>query len=120
MMLRPDGLCSIYSHRPFMCRNAFAHKVCTVESHDIFGFGNLVILAYHMRHEVHTHFRLDRFDRPGIRTASVSFFLPEGLLWLRDHPALDRLRSLFLDGQEPTSRSVQGPEAQPGDQIIEP
>lgn len=96
--LDAQGACSVHAVRPFICRNAYALTRCTRTAMGVFGYGDLTILARRLRAELHRHFDLSRFDPPGppiVRTETAVFYLPEGLVFVRDRMPLDALRPLF-------------------------
>ncbi|MCK6570553.1 YkgJ family cysteine cluster protein [Myxococcota bacterium] len=93
-----QGACSVHAVRPFLCRNAYAFTRCTRTAMGVFGYGDLTILARRLRAEIHRHFDLARFDPPAppvVRTETAVFYLPEGLVFVRDRLPLDALRPLF-------------------------
>jgi Fe-S-cluster containining protein len=96
-----DDECLVYGSRPFQCRNAFAAELCRWDNLPLFGFGDLASLARRMRRWLHEHHGLERFDTPGLNTGEHTFFLPEGLAWLIEHPRRTELTDLFADPHAP-------------------
>ena len=101
LFLGAGGQCTIHAVRPVQCRNAFSWTRCTSAQLGVFGYGDLAVLGRRLRADVHAHFGLARFDPPpapgraAIRTATATFYLPEGLMFMRERMDLDGLRPLF-------------------------
>jgi len=83
VLLGPDGACTSYEARPFLCRNAWSDTTCTFDVFTPGGFGDLASVARLLRSALHREYRLDRFDDARIKTATAHFLLPEGLAWIR-------------------------------------
>lgn len=95
VLLGPDGTCSVYRARPFMCRNLLSAKVCTFEAQHFIGFAVVGRLDKQMLESLGRHYDLGRFDTRPNKPAAPWFFLGEGLWWLHRHPRRDELRGLL-------------------------
>jgi Fe-S-cluster containining protein len=95
LLLGRDDRCEVYALRPFQCRNSYSAERCSFSNLPLYGYTDLAALARRLREQIHAAHHLERFDTRGVRTLHRTFFLPTGLSWLLEHPALDELRGAF-------------------------